>query len=329
MKRWLIPLLTLAVLAGFLSSAMAANEQIYIRNQVFNGRVIRESGTVWLQVDDFLSAAKLPRSVLKSGVENGRVGVGFNNHTAFVPATMKADGMYIDGKAFVEGLGGRWLPNSSLGLIDVAVPVALYSRPAAAPPRWRQFRRPHRRQQPATRRPGWIPRRDPSSSLLLSTLTGTCLRPPRSAVKSPWVSGCGTWQVVIKNTAPDPVDGVLIVVHMQDGYGNEVGPDGPFKKDVGKLEGNAESTFEFKLLQLLFLSLQPQVEVLSNPTTARRTGSRWRRTRRRFPRTRSRPEVTSRVTEGLPSSGATVGGSVQGGTGGSNPAAAPSSAPGF
>jgi len=89
--------------------------------------------------------------------------------------------------------------------------------------------------------------------------------------------------VVIKNTAPDMVDGVEIIVHLQDGYGKDIDT---VKKEVGRVEGSADYTFEFtwQITTLSISTLWPRSRATG--ITARKTGSRWRRTRKISQRTR-------------------------------------------
>lgn len=127
-------------LAGLLFGSAFAADQLYIRNRPFQGAVVRDGSSVWIEMQSFADAvdAKVVASegggyqLLRAGTRpvsapTGKVAIG----------DQLLDVRMVDGKAMVSldesarSLGMRVIANKQLGTIDVSVGMA--AMPVAAP----------------------------------------------------------------------------------------------------------------------------------------------------------------------------------------------------
>lgn len=267
MKRILIPILALAVLVGLVKAVVAAADQIYVYNQLYTGRVHREAGTTWLSLDDFMKAARIaPSDLLHTPPTNGATTVTYNKRRFSVPVDAHAtDTLYVDGQRLVEGMGGRWSFNSSLGLTDIYVPAVQRYQPHVATATGDTAPSPPPAANPEATKPAAA-----ASPAATTATAGGSEKTPLRIDKFEYVDPTlpnnfanvlvhGT--VVIKNTGEDYVDGVQAIVHIQDGYENDLAV---VKKDIGRIEGGKDVSWDWSWSNSSGMLIHPMVEVVSN-----------------------------------------------------------------
>ncbi|MHB2017270.1 MAG: hypothetical protein ACYCW6_10020 [Candidatus Xenobia bacterium] len=302
--RRLLPIVALLVLVGFVTATLAAGDQIYISNQLYRGRTAKQGGVTLVHLDDFLKAAGVSRDSLNLKEVGATVSGSYHGKAFTAPAYAHPDGLYVDGKALVLGLGGRWDVNAQLGLVDVSIPGA-YPAVASAP--------------------GSAPAAAPSGTASASASpAGTDAETAKNPLKitdfefvnpalaTPNAKGGPVDYLVrgklkVKNVAQDYVDGVEIVIHIQDGYHNDIAT---VKKDVGKLDAGQEYPFDWTWANPTSLFIDPQAEVQFNKLITKAERDKMAKDHTTPTPDEKKLSVKSRVTNGEPAASATTGGSV-------------------
>jgi len=314
MKRLLVPIIAVLVVAGFITATLAAGDQIYIRNQLYKGRTAKAGNTVLVHLDDFLSANGLSRAALHlSGPSGGNISGTYRGKPFSVHAEDRPDGLYVAGQALVEGLGGRWDNHPELSMVDVSVPGGTIPGVRAPGPAQTVAAAPPAGDSPAASSgsPAASGTVDPEAEKTPIKITDFEFVDPTQAQANPTsktnVDTTVKGKVVIKNEAHDYVDGVEITVHIQDGYENDIDT---VKKDVDKLDGGAEYTFEWTWINGTRLLINPQVEVQFNKLISKADRDKAAKNHTELPKDDKKVSVKSRATAGLPAASASVGGGV-------------------
>jgi hypothetical protein len=276
---------------------MAASDQLYVSNQLYRGRIDKAVGANWVNLDDFSKAAGLDK--LHHGLlQSGKLPLTCNGVSFSIPAEQKKDGLYVDGRALTEGLGGSWIFNNSLGLTNVsflAVASAAEKASTTATP---------------SATPAGLPQPQKVSPLKVETFSYTNPTLPvgskNAAAARALVHVTGT--VVLHNGGDSYADDVKEVLHIQDGYGNDIDTQSHV---LGKMDAGKTDTWEWSWDNLNNLDIHPVIEVEHMPYYSKADRDAYEKAKVAIPLGK-KVSFKATPTEGIPAASATEGASSSG-----------------
>jgi hypothetical protein len=137
MNRMFVLVVIIGCLAIFTAQAASAAEQeIYIRNRLFNGDVMWKNKEIYIPLDDFTKLAKLTlhqkggaccltdpaKGDEKCCLNEEATGLYVNGQKFEGILTGKEGRLFVPLKKIAESLGAVYAQNSSTGIIDVTFP---------------------------------------------------------------------------------------------------------------------------------------------------------------------------------------------------------------